>query len=332
MSDHTTDRGADPTTDAVPGTTTGLVVPQGTMNGLLSPPPARREPARQGLARAWKTLRPLTTPLGIALKYTSLLIAVACAVIPLITVFMAAFKTREEFATSDPLVPPGDWLNLENFVVAFTQGGMLQGFVNTTIILAVSLVGTILIGTMTAYAVDRFDFRGRRLVMGAFLLATLVPAVTTQVATFQVVNGLGLFNTHWAAIVLFMGTDIVSIYIFLQFMRSIPRSLDEAAMLDGANKLTIYARVIFPLLRPAIATVVIIKGIAIYNEYYIPFLYMPSRDLGVVSTSLFRFMGPFGAQWEIISAGTVLVIIPTLIAFLLLQRQIYSGLTSGATK
>ncbi|GAA1875803.1 carbohydrate ABC transporter permease [Myceligenerans crystallogenes] len=299
-----------------------------------TPPPApgRLESARTRLSRRLRALSPLTTPIGMALKYTSLVIAAACAVIPLATVFMAAFKTKEEFATSDPLAPPASWLHLENFAVAFTRGGMLQGFLNTTIILAVSLMGTILIGTMTAYAVDRFDFRGRKLVMGAFLLATLVPAVTTQVATFQVVNGLGLFNTHWAAIVLFMGTDIVSIYIFLQFMRSIPRSLDEAAMLDGANRLTIYARVIFPLLRPAIATVVIIKGIAIYNEYYIPFLYMPSRDLGVVSTSLFRFMGPFGAQWEIICAGAVLVIIPTLVAFLLLQRQIYSGLTSGATK
>lgn len=299
---------------------------------VIEPPPGpgRARSARRRVRNAWRALSPLTVPLGVALKYTSLVIAVAWALIPLITVFMAAFKSREEFATSEPLAPPGDWLNLENFVVAFTRGGMLQGFVNTTIILAVSLVGTIVIGTMTAYAVDRFDFRGRRLVMGAFLLATLVPAVTTQVATFQVVNGLGLFNTRWAAIVLFMGTDIVSIYIFLQFMRSIPRSLDEAAMLDGANRLTIYARIIFPLLRPAIATVVIIKGIAIYNEFYTPFLYLPSQDM--ISTSLFRFKGPFGAQWEVISAGTLIVIIPTLIAFLFLQRWIYRGLTSGAVK
>jgi multiple sugar transport system permease protein len=115
-------------------------------------------------------------------------------------------------------------------------------------------------------------------------------------------------------------------------MKSIPRSLDEAAMLDGANRLTIYARIVFPLLKPAIATVIIIKGIAIYNEFYLPWLYMPKRDLGVISTSLFRFKGPFGAQWEVISAGTVLVIVPTLVAFLLLQRYIYNGLTSGATK
>jgi multiple sugar transport system permease protein len=283
-------------------------------------------------ARGFRRPAPLLGPVGTVLKYASLLVACAVALIPLVTVFMAAFKTRQEYATTSPLDPPASWVNVDNFVTAFTRGHMLQGFVNTTVILVIALVGTILVGTMTAYAVDRFEFRGRRLVMGLFLLATLVPAVTTQVATFQIVTGLGLFNTRWAAVVLFMGTDIIAIYIFLQFMRSIPRSLDEAAMLDGANRLTIYARIVFPLLRPAVATVVIIKGIAVYNEFYIPFLYMPSRDLGVISTSLFRFKGPFGSQWEVIAAGTILVIIPTVVAFLLLQRHIYNGLTSGATK
>ena len=267
-----------------------------------------------------------------AAKYTSLVVACAFALVPLVTILLAAFKTNEEYRATGPLDPPERWSNLDNFVTAFDRGGMLTGFVNTAVILGAALAGTIVIGTMTAYAVDRFDFRGRWLVLGGFLLATLVPGVTTQVATFQVVTGLGLFNTRWSAIVLFMGTDIISIYIFLQFMRSIPRSLDEAAMLDGANRFTIYWRIVLPLLRPAVATVVVIKGIAIYNEFYIPYLYMPSRDLGVISTSLFRFMGPFGAQWEVIAAGTILVIIPTVIAFLLLQRQIYSGLTAGATK
>jgi raffinose/stachyose/melibiose transport system permease protein len=239
---------------------------------------------------------------GTTVKYVSLVLACLAALVPLVTIVMLAFKTDEEYRTTTPLTPPGNWLNLDNFVTAFTQGGMLMGFVNTGIILVVSVVGTILIGTMAAYAIDRFRFRGRKLVLGGFLLATLV------------------------------GTDIVAIYIFLQFMQSIPVSLDEAAMLDGASRFTVYWRIVLPLLKPAIATVVIIKGIAVYNEFYIPFLYMPSQDLGVISTSLFRFMGPFGAQWEVIAAGTLLVIIPTLIAFLFLQRYIYNGLTAGATK
>ncbi|WP_323986743.1 carbohydrate ABC transporter permease [Microbacterium plantarum] len=266
------------------------------------------------------------------LKYAALVVACLFALLPIVTIFALAFKTSAEYRTTGPLDPPSNWLNFENFVVAFSQGGMLTGFLNTGIILVISITGTILIGTMTAYAVDRFRFRGRGLVTGVFLLATLVPSITTQVATFQVISALDLFNTRWAAIVLFTGTDIIAIYIFLQFMQNIPVALDEAAMIDGANRFTVYWRIILPLLKPAIATVVIIKGIAVYNEFYIPFLYMPSRDLGVISTSLFRFMGPFGSQWEVIAAGTILVIIPTLVAFLFLQRFIYNGLTSGATK
>ena len=283
-------------------------------------------------ARWARSLAPITGPLGTTLKYLSLAIASAAAIIPLVTLLFAALKTSEEFARTGPLDMPENWLNLSNFATVFVEGNMLQGFLNTSIILVVALTGTIIIGTMTAYAVDRFSFRGKGLVMGLFLAATLVPAVTTQVATFKIIDALSLFNTRGAVIVLFLGTDIVAIYIFLQFMKSIPRSLDEAAMLDGANRFAIYARIIFPLLRPAIATVIIIKGIAIYNEFYLPFLYMPAQDLGVISTSLFRFKGPNGSDWELIAACTVLVIVPTLIAFLALQRQIYSGLTSGATK
>ena len=264
-------------------------------------------------------------------KYSSLVIASVVALVPLVVILFTALKTGEDYATSGPLDLPRS-PTLANFVTAFDEADMAAAFVNTTIILVASIVGTIVIGTMAAYALDRFHFRFRKLVLMLFLLATLVPGVTTQVATFQVVTSLGMYNTPLAPIALFMGTDIVSIYIFVQFMRSIPTSLDEAARLDGANHFTIYRRIIFPLLKPAIATVVIIKGIAIYNEFYIPFLYMPSRDLGVISTSLFRFRGPLGTQWEILSAGALIVIIPTLIVFLALQRYIYNGLSAGATK
>lgn len=266
-------------------------------------------------------------------KYLSLVLACLVVLVPLTSVLMTSFKTSGEMARgSGALTAPHDWFNFANYVTAFQDGGMLQGFGNTLFILLFSIVGTVLIGSMAAYAIDRFEFRFKKLVVSLFLVATLVPAVTTQVATFQVVNGFGLFDTRWAPILLYMGTDIVSIYIFLQFIRGIPVSLDEAARIDGASSLRIYWTIILPLLRPAIATVVIIKGIAVYNDFYIPFLYMPDQNLGTVSTSLFRFKGPFGAQWQDISAGAVLVIIPSLLAFLFLQRFIYSGLTKGATK
>lgn len=168
--------------------------------------------------------------------------------------------------------------------------------------------------------------------MGAFVLATLIPGVTTQVATFQIVNSLGLFNTRWAAIILYLGTDIIAVYIFLQFLDSISKSLDESAMIDGASYFTIYWKIILPLLKPAIVTVIIVKGVNVYNDFYTPFLYMPKTDLQVISTALFKFKGPYGSQWEVISAGIIIAIIPTVIAFLALQKHIYNGFAQGSVK
>ncbi|MEV5727003.1 carbohydrate ABC transporter permease [Streptomyces pharetrae] len=279
--------------------------------------------------------RPRRRSFGIAttLTYVSLVVASLVVLIPLVVVFLTSLKTSREVADgSGALSLPDDWLNFSNYATAFTDGHMLTAFGNTAFILLFSITGTVVIGSMTAYAVDRFEFRFKKLVMALFLIATLVPGVTTQVATFQVVNSFGLFDTRWAPILLYMGTDIVSIYIFLQFIRGIPTSLDEAARLDGANAFTIYRKIIFPMLKPAIATVVIIKGITTYNDFYIPFLYMPSEELGTISTALFRFKGPFGAHWENISAGAILVILPTLLVFLFLQRYIYNGFAQGATK
>ncbi|MFG3142810.1 carbohydrate ABC transporter permease [Streptomyces sp. NPDC048211] len=264
--------------------------------------------------------------------YLSLVVASLVVLLPLTVIFLTSLKTSREASDGGALSLPGNWLNFSNYATAFSDGHMLTAFGNTAFILLFSLTGTVVIGSMTAYAIDRFRFRAKKLVMGLFLIATLVPGVTTQVATFQVVNSFGLFDTRWAPILLYMGTDIVSIYIFLQFIRGIPVSLDEAARLDGANSFTIYRKIIFPLLKPAVATVVIIKGITVYNDFYIPFLYMPSQELGTVSTALFRFKGPFGAHWESISAGAVLVIVPTLVIFLFLQRYIYNGFAQGATK
>jgi multiple sugar transport system permease protein len=266
------------------------------------------------------------------LKYASLILACLIVLLPVTAIVLTSLKTPEELSTGGALALPEHWLNFANYGTAFTNGRMLTAFVNTAVILAFSLTGTVVIGAMTAYAIDRFQFRFKRLILGLFLFATLVPGVTTQVATYQVVNGLGLYDTRWAPVVLYLGTDIVSIYIFLQFIRSIPVSLDENARIDGAGPTRIFWRIIFPLLKPATATVVIIKGITIYNDFYIPFLYMPSQELGVISTSLFRFKGPFGAHWEVMSAGAVLVIVPTLVLFLLLQRFIYNGFTAGAVK
>lgn len=266
------------------------------------------------------------------MKYGSLVLGSLVAIIPICVVFFASFKTSKEFRTTNALSLPSSFLNLDNYVTAFTKGNMVTGFLNTIIIMVVALVGAILFGTMIAYVLHRFQFRGKKILMSLFLFAALIPGVTTQVATFQVVSSLGIYNTRLAPMLLYMGTDIIGVYIFLQFLDSISISMDEAAMIEGASYLTIYRTVILPLLKPAIATVVILKGVGIYNDFYTPFLYMPSSELNVLSTALFKFKGPYSSQWEVICACIIIVMIPTVIAFLALQKYIYNGFTSGSVK
>jgi raffinose/stachyose/melibiose transport system permease protein len=265
-------------------------------------------------------------------RYLSLLLASFVAVFPILVVFFASFKTPYEYVNGNALALPDRFTYLTNYSRAFLEGDMLLGFANTAILMAASLAGAIILSSMVAYVLSRFRFRGRKLIILGFLFATLVPGVTTQVATFRIINGLGLLNTRMAAIILYMGTDIVSIYIMLQFLDGFSVSLDESAMLDGASYFTIWRRIILPLLSPAIATVIIIKGVGIYNDFYTPFLYMPRMDLLTVSTSLFRFKGPYGSEWQVICAGIVIATVPTLICFLALQKHIYNGFTQGSVK
>lgn len=266
------------------------------------------------------------------MKYASLLLAAVIAIVPLLVVFLGSFKTKDEFSSTKVLELPQSFLNFDNYIRAFVEGKMLLGFANTLFILFFSIVATLLTGTMTAYVLSRFDFKMKTLVQTAFLIASLIPSITMQMSTFQIISRLGLFNTRLSTVILFAGTDIISIYIFLQFLNNISRSLDESAIMDGASYFTIFFQILIPLMKPAVITVLIIKGVNFYNEFYTPFLYMPSTDLAVISTALFKFKGPYGTQWEVICAGVIITIIPTLIIFLLLQKQIYSGLTQGSVK
>lgn len=268
--------------------------------------------------------------LGTIFKYSALIVGAIVAILPVLVVFIGSFKSNDEFLNSGVLALPENW-TIENYTRAFVEGDMLVGFKNTLIIFVISMIGKLILGAMFAYAIHRFDFRFKKIIMGLFMAAMLIPSITSQVATFQIINSLGLFNTIWSVIVLSLGTDVISIYIFLQYLDEISVSLDESAIIDGASYFTVFWRVILPNLKAPMVTIMVISGVAIYNDFYNPFLYMPSRELKVISTALFAFKGPYGTNWPVILAGVVIVIVPILILFLVLQKHIYNGV-AGSVK
>ncbi|MDE6937410.1 MAG: carbohydrate ABC transporter permease [Lachnospiraceae bacterium] len=267
------------------------------------------------------------------LKYITLIFGAFVSVLPIVVCVITAFKTPEEYASTNVMALPQSWAYFENFIQAWSQANMGVAFRNSIIILVCVLAGSILTGSMLAYVLSRFKFKGNGLVRNMFLFASLLPGIAMQVSVYQIMYSLGWINFLPGYIIMMCGTDIISIYIFIQFFENIPDSLDESAIMDGCTYFGVFFRILFPLLKPAIVTVMILKGVGVYNEYYTANLYLQDKNrLVTVATSLFKFTGPLGNQYNYICAGVIITMVPALIVFILCQKQIYGGLAAGAVK
>jgi len=267
------------------------------------------------------------------LKYFSLVFFSFVAILPIVSCVITAFKTDTEYQQTNVMVLPESWLNFENFVQAFQKANMGRAFINSTIVLVCVLLVSTLVGTQLAYVLNRFKFPGNGLIRNLFLFATLLPGVAMQISVYEIMYKLGFINSLLGYIIMMCGTDVISIYIYIQFFENIPISLDESGVMDGASYFTIFYRILLPLLKPAIVTSCILKGVGTYNEYYSANLYLQDKkNLPTVATSLYTFVGPLGSKYNLICAGVIISLLPALIVFITCQKQIYSGLTSGAVK
>lgn len=269
--------------------------------------------------------------LQIFLKYFILIFFAFWTILPLVSCIITSLKNTEEYQSTSVMVLP-KLLYFKNFLEAFTLAGMGRAFLNSFVVLVFVLSGSILISSQLAYILNRFKFPGNTLIRRLFLFATLLPGVAMQVSVYSIMGKLGLINHLYGYIIMMMGTDVISIYIFIQFMENISVSLDESAVIDGASYFKIYWNIILPLLKPATVTSLILKGVSCYNEYYCANLYLQDVKIRTVAISLYTFTGPLGNKYNLICAGVIISMIPAFIVFILCQKQIYSGITSGAVK
>ena len=271
--------------------------------------------------------------LVVFLKYFSLVFFSFVAVIPLVSCVITAFKTDMEYQSTNVMTLPESWLYFDNFVQAAQKANMGRAFMNSVIILVSVLVVSVLIGTQLAYILNRFKFPGNGLIRNLFLFATLLPGIAMQIAVYKLMWNLGFINSLVGYIIMMCGTDVISIYIYIQFFENISVSLDESAIIDGASYFKIYYKILLPLLRPAIVTACILKGVATYNEYYCANLYLQDKkNLPTMATALYTFVGPLGSKYNLICAGVIISLLPALIVFITCQKQIYNGITSGSVK
>lgn len=266
-----------------------------------------------------------------SLKYLVLVFFAFWTILPLVSCIITALKNAEEYQSTSVMVLPKIFY-FKNFLEAFKLANMGRAFLNSFVVLVCVLAGSIIISSQLAYILNRFRFPGNTLIRRLFLFATLLPGVAMQVSVYSIMGKLGFINHLYGYIILMMGTDVISIYIFIQFMENISVSLDESAIMDGASFFKIYWKIILPLLKPATITTMILKGVGCYNEYYCANLYLQDMDLRTVAISLYTFTGPLGSKYNLICAGVIISMIPAFIVFILCQKHIYSGITSGAVK
>ncbi|MBO7386298.1 MAG: carbohydrate ABC transporter permease [Lachnospiraceae bacterium] len=269
----------------------------------------------------------------IILKYLSLVFFSFVALLPVVSCVITAFKSDVEYQNTNVMVLPENWLNFDNFINAFNKAGMARAFMNSFIILVCVLLFSTIIGTQLAYVLNRFKFPGNSLIRNLFLFASMLPGVAMQISVYEIMYKLHFINSLPGYIIMMCGTDVIAIYIYIQFFENIDISLDESAIVDGASYFTIFYRILFPLLKPAIVTACILKGVGTYNEYYCANLYLQDKNkLATVATSLYTFVGPLGSKYNLICAGVIISLLPALVVFITCQKQIYSGLTAGAVK
>lgn len=266
-----------------------------------------------------------------ALIFCILLLAALAFIIPLLITVFAAFKTPMQLGAESPLTPPSQ-LYLENFKTAFVDGQILLGFKNSLLLVIFSVVINVVLGTMAAYAIGRFEFRFKKLIMGMFMLGLILPSNLTEIPRFITLTKLGVYNSLAAPIIIYAATDMIQLSMYLQFINGIPKALDESARIDGCTYFGVFTRIILPLMKPAIATMAIIKVVWVVNDMYVPYLYMPSSKLRTLTTTLMNFSSTRQGTWNNLSAAIILVALPTLLLYIFFQKYIFSGIVAGAVK
>jgi len=275
-----------------------------------------------------KIIRHVRNPWNL-LSYVILMLFTIIYTGPLATVVITAFKTLREF-NRNPTALPTNWLNFENFVTAWEAANFSQFLLNSALYAAVATTIYVITAVFLSFPLARNYIRGGNWVLILFVIALFLPPAL--IPQFQLILGLGLYNTQIGYIMLLV-TNPIGIIILVGYMKSLPRELDEAAAMDGCSYLRFMLTIVFPLSRPAIATVVVLHAIGIWNEVVLATIYLPNEDFYPVTRGLLVFDGVFGgANKPALAAAVIIMTIPMVILFLFLQRYIVSGLTSGAVK
>lgn len=263
--------------------------------------------------------------------YVILLFFTVVNAYPILWMIMNSFKTSQEFSF-DPFGLPNEWV-LVNYVEAWVTANIGTYFFNSLFVGIVALLICIMIGAFASYFLARFRFRGRNLIYGFFVVGLLVPIHATLVPMFILMQKLGFLNTPLALIFPYVAFNLsITIFLLTSFMSSFPKEIEESAIMDGCGPFRIFWSIILPMSRPAIATAVILNFINNWNEFSFALVLINDKALSTLPLGLANFAGEYTTNYTAQMAGLTLVLIPTILFYLVMEKQIVNGMTQGAVK
>ncbi|HEY4382995.1 MAG TPA: carbohydrate ABC transporter permease [Ktedonobacteraceae bacterium] len=290
----------------------------------LSTPPTREErlTVKQDRRRIWRWQQIVLYAFLVLLTITSLG--------PFVFAFFSSFKTFSHILDFPPTLFPQPW-TFANFASLLVYPGFLHWILNSFIVSLSVAVLNVLFSAMAGYALSRLRFPGRNLIFTLTLAVMMIPMPVTIIPKFLVMNSLGLVNTFFAIILPAMAQPF-SVFLMVQFMKGLPRELEESAMLDGASRLMIFRRVILPLVKPALTAVAILSFQGAWNDFLWPLLTLDSQNMYTLPVGLFFFKDAHYTEYNLLIAGSMFNTLPMLILFFIFQRYFIEGVTSSAVK
>jgi raffinose/stachyose/melibiose transport system permease protein len=263
-------------------------------------------------------------------KILSYLVLIFFAIIyagPILMLVNTAFKTLPSFMKD--AVSITDSLNFQNFTEAWNRANFPRYLTNTLIYAVSATVIYIITAVFVAFPIARGYVKHSKWILTMFVIALFLPPAL--IPQFQLMLSLGLYNNPVGYVMLFL-TNPIGIVILVNYIKSVPKELDEAAALDGCGYFRFVISVVFPLIQPALATVAVLHAIGIWNELILPTIYLTSQEYYPITRGMIVFQGVYGSNWPTLAAAVLIMMLPMLAIFLLLQRYIISGLTQGAVK
>ena len=264
--------------------------------------------------------------------YLLLLVGGVITMAPFVMMISTSLKPRAFVLETPPQIIPED-PTLGNYGQVWASEGFGRYFFNSTYVSVISVLGILLLGSMMAYALARFEFPGKKIVYWMLLLALMIPGMMLIIPQFILAQDIGVVDSHLGLVLFYVAGQLAfTTFLLHSFFSGIPKELEEAMYIDGASAWTVYWRLILPLSRPALATAGIFTFLATWDEFIWALTIISDRSLRTLPMAIALFRGQHATEWGLIFAASVIAVTPVIVVFITFQRYFVAGVTEGAVK